>query len=110
MRIALLGHDQPPHALRPSGGYISREDADRLVDNLVVERISQKAVRAFAPDSPLVRGRNFYRKFIPERLKSGNIGGVRFKAPPVQATGIPRTHYLPRHREKFGDWQLAVSL
>lgn len=110
MRVAVLGHNQPLNALHPSGGYISREDAELLVRDLVVERLSRKAVRAFAPDSPLVRGRNFCRNFILDRLGAGEIGGVKFKAPPQKSTGIPRTHYLPRYREVFGENQLRNSL
>lgn len=110
MRIAVLGHDQLLNALHPSGGYISREDAELLVKNLAVERISQKAVRAFAPDSPFVRGRNFYRNYIIQRMGAGEIGGVKVRKIPRQSTNVPRTHYLPRYREVFGDNQLRVSL
>jgi hypothetical protein len=86
MKIAFLGHTQDVHDLRPSGGYLTREDADRLVRELAAERVSKKKIRAFAPDSA------FRRLASPNapapannKLGSPEIPGLRFSHWPSQA-------------------------
>ena len=106
--VGFLAHDQS-RSSKPKT-FLSKEDAERLVSEMAVERLSAKLIRAFAPDSPFLRTRNFCRNFIPEKLAPREIGGVKFKAPPAQNTGVPRTHYLPGRREKFGEWQMQNSL
>lgn len=87
MRVAFLGHNQAlDGSIRPSGGYISKSEAEALVLSLAAERISQKRIRAFPPDSP-------FRVMRPELL------GKRGKLPPREVGGCkfvpPRTDLRP---------------
>lgn len=55
------------------------------------------------------------KKFIPEKVDSGKmppaeVEGLRFKGPRGENSQIPRSRFLPRHREVYGKWQLEVSL
>jgi len=81
VRVAFLGHSQPRDgSVRPSGGYISKSEAEALVRLLVAERISQKRIRAFEPGlyralSPI--------SFMPQRLPSAELPGVKFIPPPT---------------------------
>ncbi len=112
MRIAFLGHNQPVGgSVRPSGGYLAKDDADRLVQDLAAERISKKMIRAFAPGSafrvlkPLTRCRNNGEKMPPREIEN-----VKFIAPKTRDSNGVRSRYLPRFREVYGDQQLAASL
>lgn len=74
--VGFLAHDQPTDGrVRPAGGYLRKEDADLLVAQLVVERISQKLIRALPPNSsirvnvPITRCRS--RKKLPALEPSG---------------------------------------
>jgi hypothetical protein len=94
MRIAFLGHNQPTDGtVRPSGGYLSKEDADRLVQEMRVEKISNKVIRAFSPNSvfpalnPALNPASSSSsvRCIPTLLASIEIGGVKFVHPTSQA-------------------------
>lgn len=50
-KIAFLDHSQELHELRPKRGYLTRDEADRLVRELFAERITQKKIRAFSPET-----------------------------------------------------------
>ena len=110
MRVAFLGHNQLPGAMRPLGGYLSPEDADRLVHELAAERLTKKIIRAFAPDSTFQALRRERCRYIPVKLPPKEVANVRFSAPRPVATGVPRTLYLPRFHEIFGENQLRISL
>jgi hypothetical protein len=75
MRIAFLGHNQPIHASNPSGGWLSRSEADQLIHDMAAERISQKRIRAFAP------GTIFPRHEFPTELPPMETGGCVFRCP-----------------------------
>lgn len=57
----------------------------------------------------------FGERLTPPAADTGNsnsfVVGVKFQ-PPKSAifSTIPRTHYLLRNREIYGDWQLSTSL
>jgi hypothetical protein len=51
-----------------------------------------------------------FANFIPERLPAREVANCKFKAPLELPTQIPRTRYLPTRREKFGQWQMEISL
>ncbi len=109
MLIAFLGHNQLPGASRPAGGFISRNDAEFLVAQLAVERLSQKCVRAFAPGSTFSR-LNFQRTPTSKfNVVGGEIGGCKFVYRRKEIN-IPRVQKLPRFREVFGENQLRMSL
>ena len=105
----------------PAGGYLKVSDAELLVFNLMAERISGKIVRAFAPDSvfaarmrnegmdPVRRCKNG-RHPRAWRLAAKEIENAKFILKSRQQTNIPRSRYLPRFREIFGDQQLEASL
>ncbi len=78
MRVAFLGHDQSADA-KPTGGYISKSEAEALVRLLAAERISQKRIRAFPPETA-------FHCIHPETpigtiMGSGEIPGLRFVGP-----------------------------
>lgn len=78
---------------------------------LAAERISNKVIRAFPVGSPFsMKNRCACRNYVPEKLPPKEIGNVKFQAPRAIECGVPRTHYLPRYREVFGDAQLVLSL
>jgi len=87
MRIAFLGHNQPIHASNPSGGWLSRRDADNLVRDMAAERLSQKRIRAFAPNSI------FPRHELPSELPPIETAGCVFRCPTSPS-------WLMEHAEK----------
>lgn len=112
MRIAFLGHDQPIGGfVRPAGGYLRKEDADRLIDELGAERISNKVIRAFAPGTAFKLLKPATRcRIIGEKAPPREIENVKFIPPKTaNSTGV-RSRYLPRFREVYGDKQVALSL
>jgi hypothetical protein len=112
MKIAFLGHDQPIGGfVRPKGGYLAKDDADRLVQDLAAERISRKVIRAFAPGSALRILKSPGRcRIIGDKLPPREIENVKFIAPKTNhSTGV-RSRYMPRFREVYGENQLAISL
>lgn len=111
MRIAFLGHHQPTHGfLRPEGGYLSKEDAELLVNELAAERVSKKVIRAFAPGSSFrVMNRQICRNFIPDKLPPKEVANVKFCPPEVINSNTIRSRFLPRYREVYGDDQLRRS-
>lgn len=112
MRIAFLGHDQPIGGfVRPAGGYLRKEDADRLIDELGAERISNKVIRAFAPGSAFRLLKPATRcRIIGDKLPPREIENVKFMAPKTSNSNGVRSRYLPRFREVYGENQLAASL
>jgi hypothetical protein len=112
MQIAFLGHDQPIGGfVRPAGGYLAKDDADRLVDDLAAERISRKVIRAFAPGSQLRVLKPATRcRIIGDKLAPREIENVKFIAPKTRDSNGVRSRYLPRFREVYGENQLAASL
>jgi hypothetical protein len=75
MRIAFLGHNQPIHASNPSGGWLSRREADNLLREMAAERISQKRIRAFAP------GTVFPRRELTTELPPMETAGCVYRCP-----------------------------
>lgn len=85
MRVAFLGHNQSlDEVRRPSGGHLTREDAEQLVRDFLAERISQKAIRAFAPGTSfrtILEARSVYRFGIPGKLPPAEVENCKFVPP-----------------------------
>ena len=80
MRVAFLGYNQPSDgSARPSGGYISKSEAEVLVRALAAERLSQKCIRAFPPQSAF-RVVNPVAS-LPSTLPAAEIPGLKFVRP-----------------------------
>jgi hypothetical protein len=80
--IGFLAHDQSLF-IKPKT-FVSKDDADWLVDELVAERISSKLIRAFAPDSPFRRLQLSAprTRSLPEKISlAAEMDGVRFQLP-----------------------------
>lgn len=76
MNVGVLDHSQPIGA-KPSQ-FTDRESADFLVHIMAAERISRKVIRRFGPGSPFPQIRPTHARYVPERLTSGEISGVRY--------------------------------
>ena len=76
MRVGFLGLGQD-RGERPAGGYLRKEDADRLVAELAAERITQKLIRALPPNS----FRSLSVVSTPKKLTGGEIGNCRYFPP-----------------------------
>ncbi|HEY3972339.1 MAG TPA: hypothetical protein VGM18_04995 [Candidatus Sulfotelmatobacter sp.] len=85
MKVAFLDHTQLPGATKPSGGYLDRIDADRLVSELIAERISAKVIRAFAPGSSFRRLPGSIPSPGRLALAPKEVGNVRFANVPTRA-------------------------
>jgi hypothetical protein len=96
--VGFLAHDQDPRpGIRPAGGYLRKEDAEMLVAQLAVERISQKLIRALPPNSSFCRSIPLSRCVSRKKLNSGNVDNLRFcppQDPAWQETHGPATHSL----------------
>jgi hypothetical protein len=84
MKVAFLGHTQEANELRPSRGYVTREEADRLERELVVERISRKKIRALSPDSIFLRRLDSTESarlsaHLDNRMPFVELPGLRFR-------------------------------
>lgn len=114
MRVAFLGHDQLPGTSHPSGGYLSRDAAALLIHELAAEKISGSVIRAFAPGSTFCASLDRQRcRYIPVRLPSVITEGMKREPSAAEralVSVVPRTRYLSRFREVYGDRQLAASL
>ena len=110
MRVAFLGHNQPLGSSLPAGGFLSKTVAELLVRNLAAERISQKEIRAFSPTSAFVALQRERCRYIPVKLPPKEVENVKFSPPKEAGLSVPRSRYLPRFREIYGDQQLAASL
>jgi hypothetical protein len=83
MRTGFLAHHQSAES-RPTT-FIPKRIADELIHRCMAERISQKLIRAFAPDSPFRLLPSIeYKRSIPAKL------------PPVE---LPNTKRKPAHTE-----------
>lgn len=81
VRVAFLGHNQPlDRIIRPAGGYLSKDDAEGLVRDFLAERISQKAIRAFPPQSSF-RILRPYLRTIPVKLPPVEVENCKFVPP-----------------------------
>ena len=81
--------------------------AAELVRRLAAEPIRQGVIRMLPPTSVMAKAAGtLFVNFIPDKLPPREVENVKFKAPPDRATLIPRTHYLPTRREKYGEWQM----
>lgn len=84
-----------------------------MVRRMVAERISRKLIRMLPPDS-LFRAAKLAPEignYIPERLPPREVENCKFKPPTsANASTVPRTQFLGRRREMYGDLQLAISL
>jgi hypothetical protein len=109
-QVGLLAHDQPI-GVRPRT-LIPRETAEFMLKCLVIERISRKLYRFLPPKSVFCAGRaeRLVGSYIPPKLPPREIEGVRFVGPKPRNTGAPRSRFLPRFREIYGDDQLRRSL
>lgn len=111
--VTVLAHHQPLGSTR--GSSLPADVADLLVQRMVAERISQKVIRMFSPDSIFAATKfsSEARCYIPDKLPPAEVEGTYFQ-PPESAndatSAVPRLRYLPRYREVFGDQQLAASL
>lgn len=78
--VGVLAHNQP-FDRRPT--LVPRDVAELLLQRMAAERISQKLIRMFPPDSPLYSTpvKSTGCRFIPSKLTSGEIGGARWKDP-----------------------------
>jgi hypothetical protein len=81
MRVGFLAHDQSS-CTKPKT-FISKDDADLLVVEMVAEKISNKLIRAFPPDSPfrLLRSRSEMSDLPKISFGSGEISGTRYREP-----------------------------
>lgn len=80
--VGFLAHDQEPRpGVRPAGGYLRKEDAEMLVAQLAVERISQKLIRALPPNSSIRCSIPLSRCTSRKKLSSGNVDNLRFCPP-----------------------------
>jgi hypothetical protein len=84
MRVGYLAHGQPLGTKART--FLSREDADFLVAQLIAERISQKLIRALPPNS----FRSLSAAPPPKKLRSGEIGNCRYFPP--SGAGWQETH------------------
>jgi hypothetical protein len=82
MNVGVLDCSQPIGA-KPSQ-FTDREGADFLVQCMAAERISRKVIRIFPADSTFRRIRPANARYIPERLTSGEIGGVKYISPSLR--------------------------
>lgn len=90
---------------------VGADIATELLRRLAAEPIRQGVIRMLPPSSVMAKAAGpVFANFIPEKLPASEVSGVIFKAPPVNATGIPRTHYLLGRREKYGEWQMQQRL
>jgi hypothetical protein len=102
VRVAFLGHQQPTDSSRPAGGYISKSEAEALVRLMAAERISQKRIRAFPPDTA-------FRCIQPEMLRSplpsSELPGIKFVGP-----RNPVPHFVSTMGPDSGwDWSLEQA-
>ena len=78
--IGFLAHDQSRFT-KPKT-FVSKDDADLLVAEMVAERISNKLIRAFAPDSPFRRLNLTPRASdLPKISLAAEMDGVWFQLP-----------------------------
>ena len=107
--VILLAHYSPRDAKR--GTKVPADVAELLVRRLAAERITQNVYRLLPPNSVFAKLIPTTAYFVPLKLGSGEIPGVKF-VPPASAIAstVPRSRSLPRRREIYGDWQLAMSL
>jgi hypothetical protein len=109
----LLAHYETPES--PHETLVELEVCQELARRLCAEKISRRLYRMLDPDSvfPVRVFCDEQRRYKPERLGRGEIVGGLKLVPPASArtqTNVPRSRYLPRFREVFGDCQLAASL
>jgi hypothetical protein len=109
MLIAFLGHNQMPGASRPAGGFISPSDAEFLLSQFAVERLTRKCVRAFPPGSAFAGLKVVSQRSGKFNVVGGEIGGCKFVYRRKE-TGIARVQKLPRYREVFGENQMRAAL
>ncbi|HEY1800069.1 MAG TPA: hypothetical protein VGG46_03960 [Terriglobales bacterium] len=78
MNVGVLNSSQPIGA-KPSQ-FTDRDGAEFLVQRMVAERISRKVIRFLPLDSTFRQFRplNPQARYIPERLTSGEIPGVKY--------------------------------
>lgn len=87
--------------------------ADLMVERMVAERISRKVIRMLPPDSVFSAAKlcPAISNYIPDKLPPQEVENCKFRLPlSAAASTVPRTHYLSRRRELYGDWQLHASL
>lgn len=88
MRVGFLAHYQPIDA-RPST-FIPKPVAQLLVERMAAEKISNKVIRAFPPDSPFVilepSSRPTFRDYGPTcSLAAVELAGLRYIPPRNQS-------------------------
>lgn len=76
--IGFLAHDQS-RFIKPKT-FISKDDADLLVAEMVAERISSKLIRAFGPDSPF-RALRRPTRYVPAILPPVELPGLHLEFP-----------------------------
>jgi hypothetical protein len=103
VRVAFLGYDQPTDGyIRPAGGYISQSEAEALVRALAAERLSQKRIRAFPPNTVFFQF-SPSRTFV-EKLPPIEVGGCHFVSPVTEQTNIVRSRPRIPHLKQGWDW------
>ena len=109
--VTLLAHYQPRDAKRGTG--ILAEVAEVMADRLVVERISRNVYRMLPPDSVFsaAKASPVVANYIPSKLPPREVENCKFKLPAsAHSSTVPRSQFLGRRREMYGDWQLTTSL
>lgn len=112
-KIGVLAHNQPATSARAVP--IDADIAELLVRHLAAERISQRLIRMLPRDSvfPMAKFYADNGNYIPDKLPAVIWEGL-YREPSASELAVisvvPRTHYLPRFREVFGDRQLEISL
>jgi hypothetical protein len=93
---------------------IDAEIAALLVQRMAAEPIRQGVIRMFPHWSIFSALKvSSDARYIPEKLSSGNIGGVFRKPSKAEQecrSTVPRSRRLSRYREVFGDNQIVLSL
>ena len=98
MRVGVLSPQQALGA-RPST-FIAKEDAAFLVHRMAAEKISNKVIRLFAPDSPFRAIKPARNSYVPAKLPSAEMPGLRFahasmRRPMSAIRGELGTVYIP---------------
>jgi hypothetical protein len=107
--IGFLAHDQPIGVRAKT--FLSKEDADWLVAEMLAERISSKLIKAFAPESAFralatkYSSRNCRLTGAPGKLPAVDLPGLRFEQPKSQtqrSMAIIRWHWQHTEQQLSG--------
>lgn len=82
-KVGFLAHYQPLGTKATT--HIPRDIADDLVTRMIAERITQKVIRAFPPNTPFQRlNVGGSTRYIPDRLPPAELECTRFQLPQTE--------------------------